>query len=242
MLQRFVLPALLAICLHPSPALAGEEESHVYLADGELNYVGSLSAEANAKLFALYSDQQTKPTTLAIRSPGGNTVAGMELGKWVHENKLDVKVLEGCYSSCANYVFTAGRRKIVSNFAHIGFHGGMSSMSFKIDDASVAALADAQQGGEKVTRENVLQMIKKMFAPQLEQETNYFAMIGVQQRITTLGQSEKARKAAPKDAEGWTYSIKDFAKLGVTGIEVINPPWRPDRNPSRNVIYKLSVE
>lgn len=242
MRYRSILPAMLAIALYPFCALASEDETHVYLADGELNYVGSLSAEANAKLFALYSSQQTKPNTLSIRSPGGDTVVGIELGQWVHVNKLDVKVLEGCYSSCANYVFTAGRHKIVSNFAHIGYHGGLSSMSFKIDDASVAALAAAQKDGEKITRENVLQTIKKMFAPQLELETKYFALIGVQQRITTLGQSEESRKSAPKDAQGWTYSIKDFAALGVSNIQVINPPWRPELNPSRNLIYKLSVE
>ncbi|WP_374582312.1 hypothetical protein [Pseudoduganella sp.] len=233
---------MLAAVLYPLQARASDEETHVYLADGELNYVGSLSAEANARLFALYSSQQTKPTTLAIRSPGGNTVVGMELGTWVHENKLDVKVLEGCYSSCANYVFTAGRRKIVSNFAHIGYHGGMSSMSFKFDDATLAALSDARKDGEKITRENALAAIKKMIAPQLELEEKYFAMIGVQQRITTLGQSDEHRKAAPKGAEGWTYSIPDFAKFGVANIEVINPPWRPEHNPSRNVIYQLSVE
>lgn len=239
---RYILPALLAVALHPLCALASDEETHVYLADGELNYVGSLSAEANAKLFALYSSKQEKPNTLSIRSPGGDTVVGIELGQWVYANKLDVKVLEGCYSSCANYVFTAGRRKIVSNFAHVGYHGGLSSMSFKIDDASVAALAEAQKDGEKITRENVLQAIKKMVAPQLELETKFFALIGVQQRITTLGQSEESRKSAPKKAQGWTYSVKDFAKLGVSNIQVINPPWRPERNPSRNVIYKLSVE
>lgn len=242
MMNRYLLPAMLAVLLHPLQALASDEETHVYLAGGELGYIGSLTAEANAKLFALYESQEKKPATLSIRSPGGDTTAGMELGRWVHENKMDVKVLEGCYSSCANYVFTAARRKIVSNFAHIGYHGGLSSMSFKIDDASVAALVDAQKDGEKITRENAMAAIKKMFAPQLELETKYFQMIGVQQRITTLGQSEKSKKSAPKDAEGWTYSAKDFAKLGVSNIQVINPPWRPERNPSRNIIYKLTLE
>lgn len=242
MIFRYILPAMLAATLCPNSVHASDEEPHVFLASGELNYVGKLSAKGNARLFALYNRSQRKPTTLAIHSPGGDTGLGMALGKWVYKKKLDVKVLEGCHSSCANYVFPAARNKIVSNFAVIGYHGGLTSTSFGIDDAALDNLAALQKDGEKVTRENAVESIKRLFASQLEQESKYFKMIGVQQRITTLGQSEEYKKAAPEDAVGWYYSAEDFAKLGVSNITVINPPWRPESNPSPIVVFRVTVE
>lgn len=35
--------------------------------------------------------------------------------------------MDFCLSSCANYVFTAGERKIVSSNAMNGFHGGLKA-------------------------------------------------------------------------------------------------------------------
>lgn len=223
-------------------AQASEEETQVYIVSGELNYVGKLSAEANARLFALYDAQESKPTTLSIRSPGGNTELGMALGQWVHLHKLDVKVLEGCYSSCANYVFTAARNKIVSNFAVVGYHGGLSSTSFTPDEETLAQFAQQNGGDLAKARTELNELVRKSLAPQLEREVQFFQAIGVQQRITTLGQAEKYMKAAPDSAVGWTYSLEDFAKLGVTNITVINPPWQPKMLSSDKTLFKVTVE
>lgn len=223
-------------------AQAAEEETQVYIISGELNYVGKLSAEANARLFALFEAQATKPTTLSIRSPGGNTDLGMALGQWVHQHKLDVKVLEGCYSSCANYVFPAARNKIVSNFAVVGYHGGLSSTSFAADEEALAALTEQHGGDKEKARAEFDQLLKKAIAPQLEREVKFFQSIGVQQRITTLGQDEKYAKSAPESSVGWTYALEDFAKLGVTNITVINPPWQPKMLTSDKTVFTVKVE
>lgn len=245
MQYRYILPALLAAVFMPHATRAAAEKgdaTQVYLSNGELHYVGKLSKVANAKLFALYERRKNKPTTLSINSSGGDTDLGMALGTWVHQNKLDVKVLEGCYSSCANYVFTAARNKIVSNFAVIAYHGGLSSRTFNLSDATIANLAAAQKDGQKVTRENAMEIFLKRIAPRVEQEAKYFEAIGVQQRITTLGQEEKYMEAAPKGAMGWYYDIEDFAKLGVSNITVINPPWQPKMLATDKVVYKITVE
>ena len=59
-----------------------EEPPRSISAKGELQYVGGLSEEANARLFALTTACRTS-RRLAIRSRGGD-VDGMELGSWVH--------------------------------------------------------------------------------------------------------------------------------------------------------------
>lgn len=241
---------LLAAALSATPAAAGDsspqetQETQVYLAAGELNYVGPLTAEANAKAFALFAAQETKPSVLSIRSPGGNTHVGMELGHWVHQQRLTVKVLEVCFSSCANYVFTAAPRKIVSNFAVVGYHGGLSSQGFKLDEETEASLAALPSGERERTRAELMDSAMKYAASQIERERTFFDAMGVQQRITTLGQTDRYRKlqASNEQAVGWYYSVEDLEKLGVAHITVINPPWRPRFISSPATVFKVDVE
>jgi hypothetical protein len=203
----------------PAIAYAGDS-TQVYLSEGELNYVGYLDEQANQRLFSLYDSLQDKPGTLAIRSRGGDVVPGMELGEWLHAHKLDVKVMEFCLSSCANYVFTAGARKIVSSNAMIGFHGGASSKEVNIGGAKKEAY-DAMTATKKAAFQAELRLARQ---PQLDRETVFFKTIGVRQNLTTYG--EQARFAATV-VDGWTFTQQGFGYFGVNHIEVINAPWKP---------------
>lgn len=242
---KHMLPAMLAAALLPLSAHAAEETvdaTQVYLMDGELHYVGKLSAEANAKLFALYAAQEKKPTTLSIRSPGGDTNIGMALGLWVYYYKLDVKVMESCFSSCANYVFTAARNKIVSNFAVVGYHGGLSSTIFRISDESLVEVAKKFDGDLEKARNAIVEHVRASRDKDAEWEAKFFKIVGVQQRITTLGQADEYMKAAPAAAIGWYYDIEDFAKLGVSNITVLDPPWQPKLLVPGASVFKVTVE
>jgi len=203
---------------HAAPACA--EAARVYLDKGALQYVGHLDEAANARLFALYDSLAQKPAVLAITSRGGDVTTGMALGEWVHAHGLDVRVMEYCLSSCANYVFTAGAQKTVSNVAVIGFHGGLGSTRFDL-------------GGERkirydaMTREQQAAYWAALDAelrPLRERETRFFQRIGVRQDITTYGQAERFRKSV---ADGWTFSADGFARFGVDRIVVLDGPWRP---------------
>ena len=57
-------------------------------------------------------------TTLLIDSAGGEIVVGMDFGR-----ELDVVVDRACLSSCANYVFTAARKKEILPGAVVAWHG-----------------------------------------------------------------------------------------------------------------------
>src|SRR5262245_53774676 len=48
---------------------------------------------------------------LHINCRGGSIEAGINVGHMVFDKGLDVIVTKACLSACANYVFTAGRRK-----------------------------------------------------------------------------------------------------------------------------------
>lgn len=192
----------------------------VFLSEGELNYVGQLDEKANQALFALYDTLKVKPGTLAIRSRGGDVVHGMDLGEWVHARKLNVKVTEFCLSSCANYVFTAGARKIVTSNAVIGFHGGVSSTKFDIGGAS-KAVYESMSAAQKAAFEAEL---KRLQQPQLDRETAFFKTIGVGQELTTHGQQERFKHLVK---DGWTFTEAGFRSFGVDRIDVVNPPWMP---------------
>ena len=225
--MRHALLSCLVPLLFANPAAAARqtEFTQVYLSRHELNYIGYLDKDANQRLFALYDSLADKPTTLLIRSGGGEINTGMELGAWVHAHHLDVKVLEYCMSSCANYVFPAGARKTVSNFAVIGFHGGPSSAEFHFDETT-QAMFDAMP---KEQRDTMMAGFKADMAKSAAREAGFFDKIGVRQDITKLGHEPRYRSLMERDPNtaGWTYSLEQFDRFGVREITVINPPWKP---------------
>lgn len=220
--------ALLFLCslLAAGPgAHAADETTQVYLDNGELHYVGGLDEEANKRLFALYDGLKDKPTVLSIRSKGGEVNTGMALGRWVRERRLDIKVMDFCLSSCANYVFPAALRKTVSNFAVIGYHGGPSSGQVAFSE-SLQKMIDAMQPAERKT---FMEDLDKSINADGAKERAYLRSLGVREDLSTLGQQARYQKRfdADPDLLGWTYSLEGFARLGVHGITVINPPWKP---------------
>lgn len=210
--------ALLAL-----PALAADvETTQIFVDNGQLEYVGHLDEAANGRLFDLYEKLEKKPTVLSIRSGGGEVNTGMALGAWVHAHKLDVRVMEFCLSSCANYVFPAGVHKTVSNFALIGYHGGPGK--FHLDEKTqrmVDALAPAE-------RKALMDDFARSIAGDRQREVTYFQAIGVRVDLSSLGQqAQYGALMKSTDAAFWTYSPEGFATLGVRDITVINPPWKP---------------
>jgi hypothetical protein len=219
--------ALLCLAMARISYAGSESSAQTFIDNGELNYVGNLSQDANRRVFALYDSALNKPAVLSIRSNGGVTDAGIELGNWVHARQLTVKVMEYCFSSCANYVFTAAPHKVVSNFAVVGYHGGLSSPTFNLDDNMEAMLAAMPADERREARQKLEDAIRSALAKDREAETAFFAKIGVEQRITTLGHESAASALYSEKSVGWTYSVAGFSRLGVRSVEVINPPWRP---------------
>ena len=123
-MNRRLIPAWLLICC--ATVQAGELESapdtveivtHVRLTDERLEYSGLITREANAGVFDLYASADPKTHSLLIESQGGSADAGMELGTWIFDNGLEVEIDTYCFSSCANYVFPAGRTRLLKRHA-----------------------------------------------------------------------------------------------------------------------------
>lgn len=224
------------------PAMAADvETTQVYLDNGRLEYVGLLDSTANQRLFDLYEKLATKPTVLAIRSRGGEVYTGMQLGAWVHAHKLDVRVVEFCMSSCANYVFPAGVRKTVSNFAVIGYHGGPGDAHHLQFDEATQRRIDAMTAAEKKV---FMDDLVKSSSADGQREAEYLQQIGVRADATSLGQQPRYKQILESNPDGavWTYTLEDFAALGVRNITVINPPWKPGSAMHPNPVVMIPVE
>ncbi|MCF4009639.1 hypothetical protein [Rheinheimera sp. UJ63] len=86
-------------------------EMDVDIKNGNLIYQGEITETSNNAIFSLFNNAEFKPNRLVISSNGGEIGAGMDLGRWIKDNKLDVEVKGVCASSCANYVFPAAHTK-----------------------------------------------------------------------------------------------------------------------------------
>jgi len=222
-----------------STLAAGVETTQVFYSNGQLEYIGSVDSDANRRLFALYDTLPKKPTTLSIRSLGGAVNPGMELGAWVHAHKLNVRVMEFCFSSCANYVFPAAVKKVVSNFAMVGYHGGPGGpLAF---DEQTQAMFDALPPTQKKA---MMDGIEQDRLRDGQREADYFKKIDVRTDLSTLGQEDRYKSFYDQhpDALGWTYSLADFARLGVRDINVINPPWKPGSASKGTVLVTIPVD
>ena len=60
-------------------------------------------------------------TTLKISSDDGFPESAIRIGLWIYENEIDVIVSESCLYVCANYIFTAGKNKIIEDAAIVAW-------------------------------------------------------------------------------------------------------------------------
>jgi hypothetical protein len=192
-----LLPWLL-LCATCMPALAGNA----------VTYRGEISAENNRRFFA--GLPRHTPAQLVIDSPGGEVQAGIELGRWVHRHRLDVVVEGQCLSSCANYVFTAGRDKIIRPGGVVAWHGNYRHLEATGGWRDDIPARMARTGEDRATaKRRVRAHMRRLVAL----ERDFFRAIGVDQHLCWIG------KQPPFNApDYYTLSARDMARFGVTGV------------------------
>ena len=188
-------------------ATAASADTRVSREGDAILYEGYLSAEANEAARALH-DAGVK--RLVIDSRGGEINLGMDLGEWVFANGLDVEIGSECLSSCVNYVFPAGRQKLLGASSQLAWHGG--------------AFQDSESMLQNLSAEEAA-AYAAYIGPARERETAYFTRLGVDPRSTIEGQRpEYARHA---HCAGWRYSLDAMAQLGIRNVHVTAASWQP---------------
>jgi hypothetical protein len=205
--------------------------ARVFIESDSLVYQGEISEQNNRDAFTFFQEANVKPSVLVITSGGGNIDLGMDLGEFVLKHKLDVRVDTFCFSSCANYVFTAGNNKWLGEKAILGWHGDAASAYWR--DSDIDAMVSHLEGEQK---EAQWQLLRRYYDEVIEasvlREKQFFERISTDQALLTIGLSKECVKAAVQQkARGWTLTPSLLAKMGVANIKFISKPWFPKHNP-----------
>jgi hypothetical protein len=164
--------------------------------DATLVYFGPLTG---AGLAALEAADSGTATTLLIRSGGGEVGVGIDFGEWIHARALDVVVDDFCVSSCANYVFTAGRRKVILPGSLVAWHGN-AHLAEGWDD--IAKMPASDQPRARAHMRNLR-----------TREKTFFQRIAVSECIARIGSTRL-------DLHGfYTMSPQDMRRFGVRNVQ-----------------------
>lgn len=207
-------------------SVVGEEKSKtkVYIdQNNTMNYEGSITEEANTQLFKLYKQSETKPQNLKVSSPGGNVMLGLELGNWIFDRQLNVIVDRVCASSCANYVFPAGKTKYLHKHSALIWHG--NSYQEDINENYL----DGEQHAVKYR----------------EAENAFYKKINVHPMLAEYGHKEftfwNFLYHYFKDTVGYDYSISDMQRFGLTNIVLLDNTWEWREHHSQHHVIRVEV-
>lgn len=186
--------------------------SSVRVEGDSLVYSGPLLYQSLVKIDALYN-KNPHIQRVKINSPGGVTVLGLCLGEFIYEKNLDVEVTGKVFSSAANYVFTAGNKKIIHKDSVIGFHGGEAST--RVNDMDAGDGASAQDNTPQTD---------DIFSTAKTWEAQFYQKLGIDLRLVTAGQEDKYA-SKDKTVIGWTYTLDAFKALGVNNFVLPDGEW-----------------
>lgn len=229
--------------------LNGHALSEVTLASNDSSviiYKGTITFEENTKAFALYENSSNKPSTLEITSLGGGINAGLQLGEWIVENKLNVSIPKYCLSSCANYIFAAGNLKYMGKHAYLIWHGGarQPGLTELLKANANRAVAQTVSVANRFTaRAKKHKEIDDHIAFIQQREILFFNNLGINPNITILGQIFPYRSEYPSTGfSGWDYSMRDLAKLGVKNVLIEDNHWMPNAANQGIHIHRLILK
>lgn len=206
--------------------------------DGEvIHYKGQISASNNKSLMTLYQQAQPKPKRLVIQSGGGNIDLGMDLADFVLKQQLDVEVPDFCFSSCANYVFVAGKTKWLGEKAVLGWHGNAASARWL--DQDIDAMVKDLQG--EARRQEWLKLrahYDQVIHKASQREQGLYQQLGIDPALLTIGLQPELRTVAKQQRyRGWTFNAAVLKQLGVEAINPGRAEWQPELHPR----FKLMI-
>ena len=233
--DELVIPTISESQMDGSMRRAPGLEPSIRVEGSSIIYLGNMSATGYDRLMRLA--EQGNTSELAITSPGGSVYWGIKIGEVVYENGWDVHVRSLCVSSCANYIFPAGRNKVIEDGGVVSWHGsarqdyffaernGISVRKWLVDKTAGALLKDAtqdptQDGVHYTDQEGFNRVIARLVAESEalnELERAFYERIGVDADLPLYGHFPQ-RLEAIQGSGGWTFTLEDMAKFGLDGI------------------------
>ncbi|MCU0244932.1 MAG: hypothetical protein MUC42_00060 [Bryobacter sp.] len=208
---------------HPPEILrAKAEPAQVRVQGDTVYYTGNFSKASSAAFDAAVAGiARGQVTRLVISSGGGDTVAGRHVGRWVRDMGMVVEVDTICFSSCADYVFPAGRARVIRAHAFVGWHGNERQFDVlaKRRGVSVAdVLAEhIPKNLSPEQRAAFMQEISASMKTTQRDEVNFYAQLGLNDAFAVCAVGDVLEKRPGSAGRiGWGFSIADMARFGMT--------------------------
>lgn len=176
----------------------------------DIMFDGDITREAVAKVKAELLRAPAK--RLLIRSWGGGVGSGIELGELIRDAKLIVVVYKVCGGSCANYVFTAGSKRVLGGL--VIWYGSIEQKDLREyvlcgrQTSSISRFGKTLPPHDRETIESWKETRARQAA--------FFQSIGVDEYITRAGQEPVFVE------DGWfTYDIATMATFGLHDVTAL---------------------
>jgi hypothetical protein len=155
------------------------------VSSGHARFVGPIDWDSVHHFQALVKGNKVR--VLEVDSRGGNTEAAIALGYWIHQQNLTLEVSRLCLGSCANYWFTAARKKLIQPGAIVAWQGNLHSQLLKNEQPELFAQKKTTATADEL----------RLLRQQVSLELLFFKQIGVDERVCWIG------KLPPYNANGY---------------------------------------
>jgi hypothetical protein len=216
----------------------------------------------------LVKSQATEKTFVVAGSPGGDWESALALGILIHKYGWDVEVVDICASSCANFIFPAGKKKYLHGDSLLLYHGGphqenmlekmrAAEQAFLAHGAAPAQLQDPHanmEGSASIVAQGPLRLkvreflsigdassVDDLFARLVSASDRFYEELGVNVLLPHYGQIgryEPTYKAYK--LSGFIYRLDSLARLGVGNTEVKGGEWHPERRREYQDVYEVT--
>jgi hypothetical protein len=205
----------------PDIERARAEPAHVRILGDTVHYTGNLSPASTAAFDAAVAGvARGQVTRLVISSGGGDTVAGRHVGRWVRDMGLVVEVDVICFSSCADYIFPAGRARVIRADAFVGWHGNERQFEVLAARQGVSLAEElgryAPKGLPSEQRAAFVQEFLRSISVTRRDEADFYAQLGLQDAFAVCAVGDVLEKRPDFTGQrGWGFSLADMARLGL---------------------------
>ncbi|MGR4863694.1 hypothetical protein [Caulobacter sp. LARHSG274] len=166
--------------------------------------------------------------TIVVNSGGGDVIPALKMAARIRARNLRVAVDGACVSSCANYLFVAGRRQVVLTRSVVLWHGGVTDEAVaEMTTAMRTMLADAHASPATIAA-NVERTDRQMRTAMRDQARLYRAVglsADVVENLPRL--TGDARPVDGAVVDGQPFIFIDYAALRCAGLTNLGPAWAP---------------
>ncbi|MCB0361891.1 MAG: hypothetical protein KDD35_04185, partial [Bdellovibrionales bacterium] len=147
---------------------------------------------------------------------GGSVVGSMDIADQILKDEVSVRVVGACLSSCANYLFLAGKKKTIAPGGLVGFHGSPFAGTLLLPNwTSVFAKKAKGEGHSEVEVLHGIELRRELF----NREERFFDQVGIDIRLLTNSIDGERSRRVYKCSQKSLYLFPTKAKLEAYGVK-----------------------